>query len=109
MAVAKMSPAEAWRFLQVLIGKLGSTRWQLSLARAVRSSTMSLASRQPMEAVAAIPVLLRGEGGDFLLSGLATDFAHVKPFQPVAQSLAGDVAGTFCGATGGPRSLRGQR
>ncbi len=83
-----MPPDEAWRFLQVLIGKLGRTQWQLSLARSVRSSTMSLALLRPLEAVAAIPALLEEEGGDFLMSGMAEGLANAKPFDPVGAALA---------------------
>lgn len=87
-AASRLPPADAWRFLQVLIGKLGQTRWKLSLARSVRSTTAALAIRTPLEAVAAIPVLLRENGGDFLISGLANGLATAKPFHPVAEALA---------------------
>ncbi|WP_292505227.1 hypothetical protein, partial [Mesorhizobium sp.] len=88
-AASRMPPADAWRFLQVLIGKLGQTRWQLSLARSVRSTTTALATRTPLDAVAAVPVLLRESGGDFLLGGLANGLARAKPFHPIAEALAG--------------------
>ena len=87
-AVAAMQPAQAWRFLQVLIGKLGRTQWQLSLARSVRSSIISLARRQPLEAVAAVPSLLEEEGGDFLMSGIAEGLAGAEPFEAVGKGLA---------------------
>lgn len=83
-----MPPSDAWRFLQVLIGKLGQTRWQLSLARSVRSTTSALAMRTPLEAISAIPALLRESGGDFLIGGLATGLARAKPFHPIAEALA---------------------
>lgn len=86
-ATSTMSPSGAWRFLEVLIRKLGETRWSLSLVRVVRSSTVSLATRHPKEAVAVIPDLLEGDG-DFLLSGIAGGLAKVNSFGPVATSLA---------------------
>ncbi len=91
-AVANFPPAEAWRFLQLLITKLGSTRWRLSLARSIRSLTSSFAARHPADAVAAVPALLREEGGDFLLSGIAQGLADAEPFQPVSRMLA-DLSG----------------
>lgn len=87
-AASRMPPTDAWRFLQVLIGKLGQTRWQLSLARSIRSTTTVLATRAPLEAVAAIPILLRERGGDFLLGGLARGLARAKPFHRIADALA---------------------
>lgn len=87
-AALRMSPADAWRFLQVLIGKLGATRWQLSLARSIRSTTTLLAKRAPTDAVAAIPRLLHENGGDFLIAGLANGLADVNPFVPVAVELS---------------------
>lgn len=86
-AASRMPPAEAWRFLQVLIGKLGHTRWQLSLARSVRFSTAALAGRAPLDAVEAIPRLLEENGGDFLIVGLASGLASAKPFYPVSVAL----------------------
>ncbi|RUU38048.1 hypothetical protein EOC93_23635 [Mesorhizobium sp. M6A.T.Ce.TU.002.03.1.1] len=87
-AVSAMAPSEAWRFLQVLIGKLGETRWRLSLIRSVRSSTVALAQRHPIEAVEAIPHLLK-DGGEFLLSGIAAGIAKADAFERVASSLTG--------------------
>ncbi|WBH16491.1 GAP1-N1 domain-containing protein [Sphingomonas radiodurans] len=87
-AGSHMPAADAWRFLQVLIGKLGETRWQLSLARSVRSTTAKLAGRSPLEAVAAIPGLLHEKGGDFLIGGLANGIARTRPFNPTAAALA---------------------
>ena len=87
-AASRMPPADAWRFLQVLIRKLGQTRWQLSLARSIRSITTALATRSPLEAVVAIPVLLRESGGNFLIGGLANGLAKAKPFHPIAEALA---------------------
>ncbi|WP_448537690.1 GAP1-N1 domain-containing protein [Sphingobium yanoikuyae] len=91
-AVSNFPPAEAWRFLQLLIEKLGSTKWRLSLVRAIRSLTSSFAARQPAEAISAIPSLLAGNGGDFLISGIAQGLAEAKPFLPVAQKLV-DLSG----------------
>lgn len=91
-AVANFPPAEAWRFLQLLITKLGNTRWRLSLARSIRSLTSSFAAGHPADAVAAVPVLLREDGGDFLLSGIAQGLADVEPFRPVSRMLA-DLSG----------------
>lgn len=87
-AVANFPPTEAWRFLQLLISKLGNTRWRLSLARSIRSLTSSFAEGHPADAIAALPVLLREDGGDFLLSGIAQGLATVEPFPPVARMLA---------------------
>lgn len=92
VAVAKFPPAEAWRFLQLLITKLGNTRWRLSLARSIRSLTSSFAAEHPADALAVVPVLLREDGGDFLLSGIAQGLAGVEPFQPVSRMLA-DLSG----------------
>lgn len=91
-AVANFPPAEAWRFLQVLISKLGNTRWRLSLARSIRSLTASFAAQHPRDAVVAIPSLLEEEGGDFLLSGIAQGLSDAVPFEPVAHMLA-ELAG----------------
>lgn len=87
-AVANFTPAEAWRFLQVMISKLGNTRWRLSLARSIRSLTSAFAARYPGDAIVALPSLLHEDGGDFLLSGIAQGLAEAEPFQPVAQMLA---------------------
>lgn len=87
-AGSRMPSADAWRFLQVLMGKLGQTRWQLSLARSVRSTTADLACRSPLDAVAAIPGLLQEKGGDFLISGLANGIARARPFDGIAEALA---------------------
>lgn len=87
-AVANFTPAEAWRFLQVLISKLGNSRWRLSLARSIRSLTSAFATRHPGDAIVALPSLLQEEGGDFLLSGIAQGLANARPFQPVAQMLS---------------------
>jgi len=91
-AVANFPPAEAWRFLQLLITKLGNTRWRLSLARSIRSLTSSFAAGNPADAVSAIPLLLQEDGGDFLLSGIAQGLAGVEPFDPVSRMLA-DLSG----------------
>lgn len=87
-AGSRMPSADAWRFLQVLIEKLGQTRWQLSLARSVRSTTADLARRSPLDAVAAIPGLLQEKGGDFLIGGLANGIARARPFEDIAAALA---------------------
>ncbi len=87
-AVANFPPAEAWRFLQLLITKLGNKRWRLSLARSIRSLVSRFAAEHPSDAVAAVPDLIREEGGDFLLSGIAQGLADVEPFHPVARMLA---------------------
>lgn len=87
-AVANFPPSEAWRFLQLLITKLGNKRWRLSLARAIRSLVSRFAAGNPSEAIAAVPGLIREEGGDFLLSGIAQGLVDVDPFDPVARMLA---------------------
>ncbi len=87
-AASVMAPSEAWRFLQVLVGKLGETRWRLSLIRSVRSSTVALAQRRPIEAIEAIPHLLE-DGGEFLLNGIAAGIAKANDFERVASSLTG--------------------
>jgi hypothetical protein len=85
-AASNMLPSEAWRFLQVLVAKLGETRWRLSLIRSVRSSTLSLAQRHPVEAVEAISQLK--EGGDYFLKGMAVGIAKTDTFEPAARSIA---------------------
>lgn len=86
-AVSTMPPSEAWRFLHVLIGKLGKTRWRLSLIRSVLSSTVALAQRYPVEAVEAIPQLLTADG-EFLIKGMAAGIAKADEFEPAARMLA---------------------
>jgi hypothetical protein len=86
-AASTMPPSEAWRFLQVLIAKLGEARWRLSLIRAVESSIVSLAQRHPIDAVEAISKLLK-DGGEYLLNGIAIGIAKTDTFEPAARSLA---------------------
>lgn len=88
-AASAMAPSEAWRFLQVLIGKLGEPRWRLSLVHSVRSSTVTLAQRHPIEAVEAIPHLIEEDGAELLLSGIAAGLAKADAFELVASSLTG--------------------
>jgi len=88
-----MPPSEAWRFLQVLIAKLGETRARLSLIRSLSPSTVSLAQRQPVSAVEAVSQMVKDEG-DYLLKDIATGIAKSDTFEPAANSLAalpGDV------------------
>jgi|GEM_PF-720610 len=82
-----MPPSEAWRFLQVLIAKLGETRSRLSLVRSVSSSTISLAQRHPVAAVEVASQVV--EGGGYLLKDLATGIAKSSDaFDSAARNLA---------------------
>jgi hypothetical protein len=92
-AASTMPPPDAWRFLQVLIAKLGETRSRLSLIRSVSSSTISLAQQHPVNAVEAISQIVK-DGGDCLLKDIATGIAKSDIFEPAARNLAslpGDV------------------
>ncbi|AKZ61695.1 hypothetical protein F506_02535 [Herbaspirillum hiltneri N3] len=88
-----MPPSEAWRFLQVLIEKLGETRSRLSLVSSISASTISLAQRHPVDAVEVASQVV--EGGGYLLKDLATGIAKSSDaFEPAARNLAivrGDV------------------
>lgn len=88
-----MPPSEAWRFLQVLVTKLGEPRSRLSLIRSVSSSTVSLAQRHPVNAVEVVSQIVK-DGGDYLLKDIATGIARSDTFEPAARNLAtlpGDV------------------
>ena len=88
-----MPPSEAWRFLQVLISKLGETRARLSLIRSLSPSTVSLAQRQPVSAVEAVSQMVKDDR-DYLLKDIAIGIAKSDTFEPAAKNLAalpGDV------------------
>jgi len=92
-AASTMPPSEAWRFLQVLITKLGEADSRLLLIRSVSLSTMSLAQRHPVNAVEAVPQILKN-GGEYFLEDMATGIAKSDAFDPAARSLStlpGDV------------------
>jgi hypothetical protein len=92
-AASNMPPSETWRFIQVLIAKLGDTRWRLSLIRAVRASTVALAQRHPVDAVEAISRFSEN-GGEYLLHSMAAGIANTDTFELAAKSLSnltGDV------------------
>ncbi|MEG3350268.1 hypothetical protein [Novacetimonas sp. GS1] len=86
-AVLAMPPAQSWRFLQVLIVKLGQTNWPLSLSHALRSSIVSLARLQPTEAIMTLTTPLMEQVGSFLMSGIAEGLAEAKPFEMVGKGL----------------------
>lgn len=82
-----MPPSEAWRFLQVLIAKLGDTQLRLSLIRSVSSETVALAQRHPLSAVEAISQLVKDDG-DYFLQDIATGIARSDTFEPAVRNLA---------------------
>ena len=87
-ALTTMPAGEAWRFLQILTGKLGDTRLRLSVAKSIRSSAISLARQHPLEALEALPVFLREDKRGILLGALGNGLAG---------SLSGDVIHSLAG------------
>lgn len=86
-ATLTMPPSEAWRFLQVLIAKLGEAPRRLSLIKSLKSSTLSLAQRYPIDAVNAISQGLK-DGSEGLLHDIAAGIAKADAFVPAARKLA---------------------
>jgi len=86
-AALTMPPAEAWRFLQVLISKLGEAHWRLLLINSVRSLTLSLAQQYPVDAVDAISHRLK-DGSEGLLNDIASGIAKASAFEMAAKKLA---------------------
>jgi hypothetical protein len=80
-------PSEAWRFLQVLIAKLGEARSRLSLIKSVSASTVSLAQRHPVEAVEAVSQIMKDSDG-YLLKDIAAGIAKSDTFEPATRKLA---------------------
>jgi hypothetical protein len=82
-----MPPSEAWRFLQVLIAKLGEKRSRLALIRSVSSSTVTLAQRHPINAVEAVAQLAK-DGGNYFLEDIASGIARSDTFESAVRNLA---------------------
>lgn len=86
-AASTMPPPDAWRFLRVLIAKLGEARFRLALIKSVSSSTRLLAQRHPVNAVEALTQLV-GDGGDCLIKDIASGIAKSDILEPAAKTLA---------------------
>lgn len=80
-AVDAMPPNEAWRYLQTLTSKLGSSKVRLSVAKSLRHSAMELARRAPAEAVVEVPTLLEEGRRELLLGALGDGLANVPSME----------------------------
>ncbi|WP_063915358.1 hypothetical protein [Burkholderia stagnalis] len=69
-AVGTMPSRDAWDFLQTLTSKVGDSKVRLSVAKAIRSSAISLARQRPKDAVDVVPTILAKDGQELLLGAL---------------------------------------
>ncbi|PXW28342.1 GAP1-N1 domain-containing protein [Paraburkholderia caballeronis] len=86
-AVSTMLPRDAWGFLQTLAGKVGDSKLRLSVAKSIRSSAISLARRQPKDAISVVPTMLAKSGQELLVGALGDGLAGAET-DDIVQMLA---------------------
>lgn len=91
-AVATQSPPDAWRFLLALTDKLHDVQLKLSVAKAIRSAAIHLATRAPAQAIENVPVLAKGRGNRLLLGAVGDGVAQSFDAERAARLLELDPA-----------------